>query len=36
MWDRRVAEKIDECVEFTLPCSLRDIEDHFTWAFAAV
>jgi hypothetical protein len=31
MWDRRVVEKIDECVgEFTRVVSLKNVEDHFT------
>ena len=30
-------EKIDERVrEFFVACSFRNIEDHFTWAFAGV
>jgi hypothetical protein len=37
MWDRRVVEKIDECVgEFTLAITFRNVEDHSTWAFAGV
>jgi len=37
MWNRRVVEKIDECVgEFIIACSIRNVEDHFTWAFAGV
>jgi hypothetical protein len=37
MWDRRVVEKIKECVgEFTVACSFRNIEDSFSWAFAGV
>jgi hypothetical protein len=35
VWDRRVVEKIDEWVgEFTLAVTFRNVEDHFTWAFA--
>jgi hypothetical protein len=34
MWDRWVAEKIEECVgRFTLACSLCDTDDYFVWAF---
>jgi len=34
MWDRRVVEKIDECVgEFYVACSFRNVEDQFAWAF---
>jgi hypothetical protein len=34
-WNRRVVEKIDECVgEFSLAISFRNIEDYSTWAFA--
>ena len=30
-------EKISECVgEYTIICSFRKVEDHFTWAFAGV
>lgn len=37
MWDRRVMEKIEECVgEFTIACSFRNVEDQLTWAFAGV
>jgi hypothetical protein len=31
MWDRRVVEKINECVgEFTLVVTFRNVEYHFT------
>jgi hypothetical protein len=37
MCDRRVVEKIDEYVrEFTQVVSFKNVEDHFTWAFAGV
>jgi len=37
MWDRRVVEKIDECVgEFTLAILFRNVEDYFSWAFAGI
>jgi hypothetical protein len=37
MWDRRVVEKIKECVgEFVVACSFRDVEDGFDWSFARV
>jgi hypothetical protein len=35
MWDRRIVEKIDECMgEFSLTVTFRNVDDHFTWAFA--
>jgi hypothetical protein len=37
MWDRRVAERVDEWVGcFTIACSFRSICDGFNWAFAGV
>jgi hypothetical protein len=37
MWDKRVVEKIDECVgDFTLAVTFRNIADHSTKAFAGV
>ena len=37
MWDRRVVEKFNECMwEFSLAVTFRNVEDHFTWAFAGV
>jgi len=37
MWDRRVVEKVDECVgEFTLVVTFQNVDDHLTWAFAGV
>lgn len=37
MWDRRVVEKIEECVgKFNVVCSFINVDDHFTWAFACV
>jgi hypothetical protein len=37
MWDTRVVEKVDECVEeFTLAVSFKNIADNFAWAFAGV
>jgi hypothetical protein len=28
MWDRRIVEKIEECVEdFSVACSFRNVED---------
>jgi hypothetical protein len=37
MQDKRVVERIDDCVgEFTLAVTFKNIEDHFTWAFACV
>jgi hypothetical protein len=36
MWDKKVVEKIDECVGgvYTMAVTFRNVEDHFTWAFA--
>jgi hypothetical protein len=35
LWDRRVVEKIEECVrEYTVACSFIYIKDGFSWAFA--
>jgi len=37
MWDKRVVEKIEECVgENIVACSFRRVEDGFSWAFAGV
>jgi len=37
MWDKRIVEKIDVFVgEFVLACSLRSVENDFSWAFAGV
>jgi hypothetical protein len=38
MWDKKVVEKIDECVGgvYTMAVTFRNVEDHFTWAFAGV
>jgi hypothetical protein len=37
MWDRRVVEKVEECVGcFTAACSFRSMCDDFNWAFAGV
>jgi exonuclease III len=37
MWDTRVVEKVDECVEeFTLAVFVKNIADNFAWAFAGV
>jgi hypothetical protein len=37
MWDRRVVEKMDECMgRYTLACSLRNTDDNFMWAFGGV
>jgi hypothetical protein len=30
MWDRRVLEEIEECGEFVVACSFRNIEDGFS------
>jgi hypothetical protein len=37
MWDRRVVEKIEECMdEFSIAVSFKNVEDQFYWAFASV
>lgn len=37
MWDRRVVEKMEECVQrFSITCSSRSICDDFEWAFVGV
>jgi hypothetical protein len=37
MWDKKVVEKVDECVgDYTLAVSFRNIVDQFVWAFAGV
>jgi hypothetical protein len=37
MWDRRVVEKVEECVaEFDVASSFRNVEDGFSWAFVGV
>lgn len=33
MWDRKVVEKVEECVgEFSVVCSLRNVDDYFSLA----
>jgi hypothetical protein len=35
--DKRVVEKVDECVEdCTLAISFKNVVDHFVWIFASV
>jgi hypothetical protein len=37
MWDRRVVEKIEECMgRFVVVCSFRCVTENFEWAFAGV
>jgi hypothetical protein len=37
MWDRRVVEKVEECVgRYTVACSLRNTGDNVVWAFGGV
>jgi hypothetical protein len=37
MWDRRVVEKIEECVgEFIVACSFRNVDGGFSWAFGGL
>jgi hypothetical protein len=34
MWDRRVVEKREECMEcYTLACSFKNVENQFEWVF---
>jgi hypothetical protein len=34
MWDRRVVEKIEECVgRYTIACSFKNVDDNFVWVF---
>lgn len=37
MWDRRVAEKIEDFVgSYSVACSFKSVSDDFLWAFAGV
>jgi hypothetical protein len=37
MWDRRVVEKVESYVgEYVVACSLKNVVDGFSWAFAGV
>jgi hypothetical protein len=37
MWDKRVVEKVVECVgDYTLVVSFRNVDDDSSWAFAGV
>jgi hypothetical protein len=37
MWDRRVVEKVEECIgRYTVACSLRNTGDNVVWAFGGV
>jgi exonuclease III len=37
MWDRRVVEKVDECMgRHILAVSLRNVDDKFLWTFGGV
>ena len=37
MWDRRVVEKIEECVgRFVVACMFRSVTSNCEWAFARV
>lgn len=37
MWDKRVVEKIEDCVgNFMVACSFRSVSDSFEWAFVGV
>jgi hypothetical protein len=37
MWDRRVVEKIEECVgRFVVACVFRSVIENCEWAFAGV
>ncbi|GLT55575.1 hypothetical protein SLA2020_286860 [Shorea laevis] len=37
MWDRRVVEKVEECVgRFVVACAFRSVTENFEWAFAGI
>jgi hypothetical protein len=37
MWDRRVVEKVEECIgRYSVACSLRNTGDNVVWAFGGV
>jgi exonuclease III len=37
MWDRRVVEKMEECMgQYTMACCFQNVQDHFVWAFGGV
>jgi exonuclease III len=37
LWDRRVVEKIDECMgSYTVACMFQNVEDQFVWALGGV
>lgn len=37
IWDRRLMEKIEECVDnFLVACKFISVNDQFEWAFASV
>jgi exonuclease III len=37
MWDRRVVEKVEECVgRFVVACAFRCVTENFEWAFAGI
>lgn len=37
MWDRRVVEKLEECVgRYVVACAFKSVKEHFEWAFAGV
>jgi len=37
MWDRRVVEKVEECIgRYIVACSLRNTGDNVVWAFGGV
>ena len=37
MWDKKVVEKLDECVgDYTVATSFTNVEDRYQWSFAGV
>jgi hypothetical protein len=37
MWDRRVVEKLEECVgRYVVACAFKSVKEHFEWAFSGV
>jgi hypothetical protein len=37
MWDMRVAEKMEDCVEnFSVVCSSKSVINNFEWAFVSM
>ncbi|KAG2711493.1 hypothetical protein I3760_04G079300 [Carya illinoinensis] len=37
MWDRRVVEKVEDCIgQYSVACSFKCVSDNFLWAFVGV